>query len=91
MVGNQANHMTNYKETVMQDQLEGTLVIEMLVVNPVNHLLDTKHKFKRITLARHHCLTFDEGQATLAKFKELNRMSIKPDYINAQWIVRKFL
>ena len=75
----------------MQDQLEGTLVIEMLVVNPVNHLLDTKHKFKRITLAKHHCLTFDEAQATLDKFKELNKISIKLDYINAQWLVRKYL
>lgn len=75
----------------MQDQLEGTLVIEMLVVNPVNHLADTKYKFKRITLARHHCLTFDQAQVTLDKFKELNEVSIKPDFINAQWLVRKYL
>jgi hypothetical protein len=72
-------------------ELEGTLIIEMLVVNPVNHLLDTKHKFKRLTLARHHCLTYGEAGDILDKFKELNRMSIKPEYINAQWVVRKFL
>jgi hypothetical protein len=72
-------------------ELEGTLIIEMLIVNPVNHLLDTKHKFKRIALARHHCLTYGEAEGILDKFKELNHMSIKPEYINAQWIVRKFL
>jgi hypothetical protein len=72
------------------NELEGTLVLEMLVVNPVNHLSD-KNKFKRITLAKHHCLTFEEATQLKHKFLELNRVSIKPDYINATWTVRKFL
>jgi hypothetical protein len=71
-------------------ELEGTLIIEMMVVNPINHVSD-KHKFKRLTLARHHCLTYGEAEEILHIFKDLNRMSIKPEYINAQWIVRKFL
>ena len=98
MVSNSANHMTNYKENVMQvtcapakpAPLEGTLVIDMWVVNPVNHISD-KHKFKRLTLARHHCLSYEEAEAVLDKFKELNHMSIKPEYINAQWTHRRFL
>ena len=71
-------------------ELEGTLVIEMLVINPVNHISD-KHKFKRLTLARHHCLSFEQAQAILDKFKELNEVSIKPEFINATWTHRKFL
>jgi hypothetical protein len=71
-------------------ELEGTLVIEMLVVNPINHVSD-KHKFKRVTLARHHCVTPEQGQAILDKFKDLNRQSIKPEYVHAMWTHRRFM
>jgi hypothetical protein len=90
--------MTNYKENVMHvtcapakpAPMEGTLIIEMVVVNPINHVSD-KTKMKRLTLATHHCLSLDEAKTILAEFKELNEVSIKPDFINGQWVARKYL
>lgn len=69
--------------------LEGTLVISMLVVNPINHVSD-KWKFRRLTLARHHCVTHEEAQAILDKFKELNGR-IDVDSIAAEWTHTRFM
>jgi hypothetical protein len=73
----------------MHDVEEGTLVLETMVVVPF--IGSDKHKFKRITLARFHCVSFTEAQKLKAQFVELNRSTLKPDYINGTWTVRKFL
>ena len=71
--------------------LEGTLVIETIVVNPVSASPKIKPKMKRVTLASHHCLTFEEAKVILSNFKELNQVSIKPEFINAVWTARRYL
>jgi hypothetical protein len=95
--------MTNYKENVMQVYcapalpvdnpalLEGTLVIETIVVNPVNGNSNKKDQMKRVTLATHHCTTFTEAKVIVDKFKEFNRVSIKSEFINAVWTARRYL
>jgi hypothetical protein len=71
--------------------LEGTLVIETIVVNPINGNSNKKDQYKRVALATHRCLTFTEAKVIVDKFKEFNRTSIKPEFINATWTARKFL
>jgi hypothetical protein len=95
--------MTNYKENVMQVHctpaspvdnpalLEGTLVIETLIVNPIIGSSKKKDEMKRVTLATHRCLTFTEAQVMVDKFKEFNRVSIKAEFINATWTARRYL
>lgn len=70
--------------------LEGTLVIETLIVNPVRGS-KKKDEMKRVTLATHRCLTFTEAQAIMDKFKEFNSVSIKAEFINATWTARRYL
>ena len=70
--------------------LEGTLVIETIVVNPVRGS-KKKDEMKRVTLATHRCLTFTEAQDIMDKFKEFNSVSIKPEFINATWTARRYL
>jgi hypothetical protein len=70
--------------------LEGTLVIETLIVNPVRGS-KKKDEMKRVTLATHRCLTFTEAQGIMDKFKEFNSVSIKPEFINAVWTARRYL
>jgi hypothetical protein len=102
MVGNQADHTTNLKENVMHVTcapaspinnpalLEGTLVIETIVVNPVRGS-KKKDEMKRVTLATHRCVTFAEAEVLVDKFKEFNSVSIKAGFINATWTARKYL
>jgi hypothetical protein len=74
----------------MHDIDEGTLVLETLVVVPFIGSSD-KHKFKRVTLASFNCVSFTEAQGLRDKFLELNHTTIKPEYVNGTWTVRKYL
>lgn len=71
--------------------LEGTLVIETMVVIPFIGSNKKKDEMKRVTLATHRCVTFAEAEVLVDKFKEFNSVSIKAGFINATWTARKYL
>jgi hypothetical protein len=71
--------------------LEGTLVIETMVVIPLIGSNKKKDEMKRVTLATHRCVTFAEAEVLVDKFKELNSVSIKAGFINATWTARRYL
>ena len=89
MVSNQANHMTNYKENVMQvtctprSELEtqGTLTLSMVVTVPQ---LNNRSRIKTVTLARYHYVSKDDATELKAKFLRSNDELI-PDFVTAKW------
>jgi hypothetical protein len=95
MVSNQANHMTNYKENVMQvtcnprNELEtqGTLTISMVVTVPQ---LSNRSRTKNVTLARYHYVNKNDAKELKAKFLHANDELI-PDFITAKWEFVEYL